>query len=62
MGLFESKTKYFVKTKMIDKKTGHIIITDKIHIMRDDYKNDILSFNIGQTRKQWDHRNGWSWV
>jgi hypothetical protein len=47
---------------MIDKKTGHIIISDTIHIKRDDLQHDVLSLNIGQTNKQWDHGNGWSWI
>ena len=47
---------------MIDKKTGHIIISDTIHIKRDNLQHDVLSLNIGQTNKQWDHGNGWSWL
>lgn len=47
---------------MIDKKTGHIIISDTIRIKNDDLQHDVLSLNIGQTNKQWDLGNGWSWL
>jgi flagellar basal body P-ring protein FlgI len=47
---------------MVDNKTGHIIISDTIHIKRDDLQHDVLSLNIEQTHKQWDLGNGWSWI
>ena len=47
---------------MLDKKTGHIIISNTIHIKRNDLLHDVLSLHIGQTNKQWDQGNGWSWL
>lgn len=47
---------------MINKQTGHITISDRIHIKPDDLYQDILSLNLGQTNKQLDHGNGWSWL
>jgi hypothetical protein len=47
---------------MIDKEKGHIIISDAIRIKPNDLKQDILSLNLGQARKELDYGNGWSWV
>ena len=47
---------------MIDKNNGRIIISDTIQIKHNDFQQDILLLNIGQTNKQWDHKNGWAWV
>lgn len=47
---------------MIDKKTGYIILSDIIQIKHNDSQQEILSLNIGQSNKQWNHNNDWAWL
>jgi len=47
-------------TIMIDKKNGHLIISNKIHIKPNDLKKDILSLKLGQTRDERDLKNDWT--
>ncbi|MES2513285.1 MAG: hypothetical protein V4580_04045 [Bacteroidota bacterium] len=47
---------------MIDKDTGHIIISNAIHIKHNDLKQYMSLLNIGETSSQRDHPNGWSWI
>jgi hypothetical protein len=47
---------------MIDIQTGHLILSENIHIKKDDFYDHVLSLNLGQTNKQWGHGNGWLWL
>jgi hypothetical protein len=52
----------FWRIKMIDKNTGHIIISDEVVIKHNDLREGILSLNIGQRGEESNHNNGWSWI
>lgn len=61
-GHFVRQKTFSADKKMIDKKTGRIIISEAIQIKHNDLQQDVLSLNIGQTNKQWEHNNGWAWL
>ncbi len=47
---------------MIDKNSGEIIVGNKTTIGPNSSMEEILSLNLGQSRNQGDHKNGWTWL
>lgn len=47
---------------MIDKKHGRIVVDDNNSIKPESSLKEILSLNLGQSRNQGNHNNGWTWL